>query len=421
MHSPSDVAISVRSLGKSYKIQHQATSTNRTTRTSKRGFAWPWQDSNSSDKFLSETFWALQDISFDVPRGKVFGVIGRNGAGKSTLLKILSRITDPSTGQADIRGRVGSLLEVGTGFHPELSGRENIYLNGTLLGMRRREINAVFDEIVDFAEVSRFIDTPVKRYSSGMYVRLAFAVAAHLQPEVLIIDEVLAVGDISFQKKCLGKMKDVTGEGRTVLFVSHSLSTVNSICDECLLLEDGRTKLVGPTTEVTTAYFDMSQEESGSQLDLSAQPEGDEVAVLLSAKLVDQHGDSITYANLDEPFGIEISYEIMDCRQPIIPNLHFFSGGTCAFVTTPAEPSDCIVGLHRAIAWLPAGLINSGNYTVNIAASSMNPVCVHFHLQDRFSFNVIEDVHNSSRQGYAQAIPGVIRPRLAWDIEAIRA
>lgn len=421
MYTQSDIAISVRELGKCYQIQHQAANNNRATRSDSRTLQWPWQNSGIREEFSTESFWALQDISFDVPRGKVFGVIGRNGAGKSTLLKILSRITDPTRGAADIHGRVGSLLEVGTGFHPELSGRENIYLNGTLLGMRRREISAVFDEIVDFAEVERFIDTPVKRYSSGMYVRLAFAVAAHLQPEVLIIDEVLAVGDISFQKKCLGKMKDVTGEGRTVLFVSHSLSTVNSICDECLLLENGRTKLVGPTAKVTSAYFDMNQEESGSQLDLSDKPEGDEVAVLLSAKLVDHNRDKINYVDIDKSFGIEIAYEVKDCHQPVLPNLHFFSGGTCAFVTSPAEFDASTIGLHRAIAWLPPGLLNAGHYVVNIAASTMNPVCVHFHLQDRFSFNVIEDVHSSARQGYVQAIPGVVRPHLHWNVEAIRA
>lgn len=417
MHSPSDVAISVRSLGKSYEIQHQATSSNRTTRTSKRGFAWPWQDSNSSDKFLSETFWALQDISFDVPRGKVFGVIGRNGAGKSTLLKILSRITDPSTGQADIRGRVGSLLEVGTGFHPELSGRENIYLNGTLLGMRRREINAVFDEIVDFSEVSRFIDTPVKRYSSGMYVRLAFAVAAHLQPEVLIIDEVLAVGDISFQKKCLGKMKDVTGEGRTVLFVSHSLSTVNSICDECLLLEDGRVRMAGPTTEVTKAYFENSREAIGSTLNLTEDPIGNDVARLLSARLVNPAGEQIAHTQIEHGFGIEIVYEVNMPGKAIVPNIHLFRDGTCAFMTWPTILPNSLPGLCKATAWVPPYLLNEGQYIVNFALSTWDPVQAHSDVRDRFSFNVIEDISDSSRHGFIQILPGAVRPKLEWLFE----
>jgi lipopolysaccharide transport system ATP-binding protein len=358
----------------------------------------------------------LRDVDFEVPRGQVFGVIGSNGAGKSTLLKILSRITDPTTGAAEIQGRVGSLLEVGTGFHPELSGRENIYLNGTLLGMRRREVKAVFDEIVDFAQVERFIDTPVKRYSSGMYVRLAFAVAAHLRPEVLIIDEVLAVGDLGFQKKCLGKMQDVTSEGRTVLFVSHSLSTVNSLCEQCLLLENGRVKQIGPTADVTNAYFEISQGADGSQLDFTNNPQGDDIATLLAARLIDREGSQIGHAQIDAEFGIEMTYEVKNVDQPVIPNLHFFQAGTCAFVTSPAALPEVGPGLWKAIAWIPPRLLNEGNYTINIAGSTMNPPQPHFHLQDSFSFQVIEDIHDPSRQGYAQKIPGVVRPLLSWTV-----
>jgi lipopolysaccharide transport system ATP-binding protein len=211
-----------------------------------------------------EDFWALKDVSFEVNQGDRIGIIGRNGAGKSTLLKILSRITEPTTGSVRIKGRVASLLEVGTGFHPELTGRENIYLNGAILGMGRAEIKKKFDEIVDFAEIEKFLDTPVKRYSSGMYVRLAFAVAAHLEPEILIVDEVLAVGDAQFQKKCLGKMEDVsTKEGRTVLFVSHNLSAINSLCSSTILLNKGSVGLYGKTNEVTNAYIDgFSHEQS---------------------------------------------------------------------------------------------------------------------------------------------------------------
>src|ERR1700733_5046796 len=198
--------------------------------------------------------WALKYISFEIKKGEVVGIIGRNGAGKSTLLKILSRITEPSLGYADITGRVGSLLEVGTGFHPELSGRENIYLNGAILGMRNAEIQKSFDEIVAFAEVDRFIDTAVKHYSSGMYLRLAFAVAAHLNPEILLVDEVLAVGDYVFQAKCLKKMKDVTGEGRTVVFVSHNLGAIQRLCERCILLDQGEVLAQGPTEEVIQAY-----------------------------------------------------------------------------------------------------------------------------------------------------------------------
>jgi lipopolysaccharide transport system ATP-binding protein len=204
------------------------------------------------------SLWALKDVNFEVQRGEVLGIIGRNGAGKSTLLKILSRITEPTEGRAVIHGRVGSLLEVGTGFHPELSGRENIYLNGAILGMHRNEIDRKFDEIVEFAEVARFLDTPVKRYSSGMYVRLAFAVAAHLEPEVLVVDEVLAVGDVAFQKKCLGKMSDVAQEGRTVLFVSHNMSAVQRLCSKALLLERGKVAVSGSSQDVVASYWSTS-------------------------------------------------------------------------------------------------------------------------------------------------------------------
>lgn len=414
MSNTLDSVIRVRSLGKSYSITH--TKKPNEDKDSRKYKLFSWLKSKTNDAYSKEEFWALKDLDFDVPQGKVFGVIGRNGAGKSTLLKILSRITDPTKGFAEIHGRVGSLLEVGTGFHPELSGRENIYLNGTLLGMKRREIKSVFDEIVDFAEVERFIDTPVKRYSSGMYVRLAFAVAAHLRPEILIIDEVLAVGDISFQKKCLGKMKSVTGEGRTVIFVSHALSTINGLCDECMLLENGRAKIIGPTADVTSAYFDANQDTQGAQLDFRNDPQGDNKAQLLAARLIDREGNQLKHVKLENEFGIEITYEIKNIEQPIIPNLHFYQAGTCAFVTAPANPPKTEVGIHKAIAWLPARLLNEGLYSINIAASSMNPPIAHFHLQDNFSFQVIENIHEERRNGYSQKIPGVVRPQLEWDV-----
>src|ERR1035441_10317383 len=236
----SNVAISVENLSKSYRIAHQANGARYKTLREDL-MQMPKRILSRFQRFSSplsssETFWALKDVSFDVKQGEVVGIIGRNGAGKSTLLKILSRITEPTSGQAKIYGRVGSLLEVGTGFHPELTGRENIFLNGAILGMSRAEIRARFDEIVAFADIERFLDTPVKRYSSGMYVRLAFAVAAHLNPEILLVDEVLAVGDAEFQKKCLGKMSEVARAGRTVLFVSHNMVAVEALCPRSLLL-----------------------------------------------------------------------------------------------------------------------------------------------------------------------------------------
>jgi lipopolysaccharide transport system ATP-binding protein len=418
MTKDTDTAIMARSLGKSYRIGHLETlGPQRAGRAGAgRSQRWPWLAPRQ--RLSRETFWALQDVDFDVPRGKVFGVIGRNGAGKSTLLKILSRITEPSTGMAEIRGRVGSLLEVGTGFHPELSGRENIYLNGTLLGMRRWQIDRVFDAIVDFAEVHRFIDTPVKRYSSGMYVRLAFAVAAHLEPEILIIDEVLAVGDLQFQKKCLGKMRDVSGRGRTVLFVSHSLSAVNSLCDQCLLLEDGKVKLIGPTEEVTSTYFASSEQAAGSSLDLSSDPPGDEHCRLLGARLVDRSGNTLSFAYIDREIGIEMSYELGPLTVgPVIPNFHFFITGQCAFVTSPDLLPSLAPGRHHATVWLPARLLNEGTYSVNFAATTLSPFCVHFHEQDKFCFQVIEDLHDEARHGWLHKVPGVVRPRLDWSLK----
>ena len=257
-------AISVHNLGKMYRLSHLTGRTSSFRDAITSVFMSPWRrlrQLQGTDE-TQEEFWALKDLSFDIKPGEVVGIMGRNGAGKSTLLKILSRIVEPTSGEIRLRGRVASLLEVGTGFHPELTGRENIYLNGSILGMKKREINRKFDEIVDFAEVEKFLDTPVKRYSSGMYVRLAFAVAAHLDPEILIVDEVLAVGDAEFQKKCLGKMKEVsTGTGRTVLFVSHSMAAICSLCDRALMLKAGRVYADSSAREVADVYLQSVENE----------------------------------------------------------------------------------------------------------------------------------------------------------------
>jgi lipopolysaccharide transport system ATP-binding protein len=265
----SDVALQARGLGKQYRLG--PAEPYRALRDVIAGaLARPFSGKRRPN--AAGRFWALRDVSFDVGRGEAVGIIGRNGAGKSTLLKILSRITEPNTGWARIEGRVGSLLEVGTGFHPELTGRENVFLNGAVLGMKRREIAAKFDEIIAFAETELFVDTPVKHYSSGMFMRLAFAVAAHLEPEILIVDEVLAVGDLAFQKKCLGKMGDVSHDGRTVLFVSHNLDAIQRLCPRTMLLEDGRLVATGPSTQVVARYLASTAERSApvSWLDLSA-------------------------------------------------------------------------------------------------------------------------------------------------------
>jgi lipopolysaccharide transport system ATP-binding protein len=302
----SDVAITVENLGKEYRI-----GTRERHDTLRDALAGTFKRSNVQTFKRYNSFWALKDVSFEVRRGEVVGVIGRNGAGKSTLLKILSRITEPTTGRAVIHGRVGSLLEVGTGFHPELTGRENIYLNGAILGMRRAEIDRRFDEIVAFSEIERFLDTPVKRYSSGMYVRLAFAVAAHLDPEVLIVDEVLAVGDAAFQKKCLGKMGDVAGEGRTVIFVSHNMAAVESLCPRCMLLEEGSIVCDDSSAATIRRYSLSSGIKPGSEraghFALSSSDDASSSAVVIgSMKLMNERGETTSVFRTGQTLRLEI-------------------------------------------------------------------------------------------------------------------
>ena len=306
----SDVIIRVDGLGKQYRLG--ARGRYQTLRERINGLAaapWRWlrnggkrpSDENGSDN----RFWALKDISFNVRRGEAIGIIGRNGAGKSTLLKILSRVTEPTEGEADIHGRVGSLLEVGTGFHPELTGRENVYLNGTILGMRRAEIGRKFDEIVQFAEVEKFLDTPVKYYSSGMYTRLAFAVAAYLDPEILMVDEVLAVGDAQFQKKCLGKMGDVARGGRTVLFVSHQLGQIRAFCSRCVLLEGGRIVETGSAGRVIERYLSSGFRYADLDVNLTNGRRGVPVAGARLTRLIVNGGKPPTHA---EPFELHFTY-----------------------------------------------------------------------------------------------------------------
>ena len=317
----SDTIIKVENLSKSYLLKHQNKQSYSTLRDEIAGFL------KAKDKGVSksdELFWALNDVSFDVKQGDRVGVIGRNGAGKSTLLKVLSRIVAPTKGRITIDGRIASLLEVGTGFHPELSGRENVFLNGAILGMSKAEIARKFDEIVAFAEVEKFLDTPVKRYSSGMYVRLAFAVAAHLEPEILIVDEVLAVGDAEFQKKCLGKMKDVSGQGRTVLFVSHNMSAIQNLCDKGIYLKKGEVQLAGDADKVIQAYLKASTELHAIQLADRKDRKGNGFIHFDQVKLKDSNGNEVQALQCGKDGIIEISFS----RKPgeNINNLHVALG-----------------------------------------------------------------------------------------------
>ena len=371
----------------------------------------------------SDILWALHDVSFTVSEGEVVGIIGRNGAGKSTLLKILSRITEPTSGRAVIRGRVSSLLEVGTGFHPELTGRENIYMNGTILGMTKREIDRKFDEIVDFSGVERFLDTPIKRYSSGMNVRLAFAVAAHLDPEILIIDEVLAVGDAEFQKKCLGKMQDVASEGRTVLFVSHNMSAVTRLCTRGVVLSQGGTSFEGDSIDAVTYYLAKHCHSSKEWTELDSSP-GNDFVRLRSARIVGQGGRTIESCTVDDRVIVEICYDVLR-PSVLVPNFHFYTGdGTFAFVShdhngewygRPKSP-----GRYVSRVEIPDNLLNCGWVTVGIAISSYRPVIVHCHERDALAFQVTENMDEiQKRGGFSGNMPGAVRPLLEWQTESI--
>jgi lipopolysaccharide transport system ATP-binding protein len=371
-----------------------------------------------------EEIWALRDVSFEVPEGQVLGVIGRNGAGKSTLLKVLTRITTPTGGRAEIRGRVGSLLEVGTGFHPELTGRENVFLNGSVLGMKRKEIVGKLDEIVEFAGVERFMDTPVKRYSSGMYVRLAFAVAAHLEPEILLVDEVLAVGDAEFQRRCLGRMQDFGQSGRTVLFVSHNMPAIARLCERTILLSDGQIERDGPSPDVVAHYLQSGQG-TGSFRDLvdSDQAWSDGLAKLRWIRIV-QDGRTVDTADVRRPIGIELAFTVIEQGQPIFPKIKLNSAeGEIVFNAfdtdsrwhDPARPGDYV-----ATAWIPENVLNEGLFTVDPALTSLGSgkLLPHAGARQAVSFHVHDPGEGDSARGrFTGQLRGLVRPLLEWTLE----
>jgi lipopolysaccharide transport system ATP-binding protein len=419
-----DVVIRATGLGKKYMIGHQsgerytalrdvmAQATKNLARTA--GDMFRGKPIIAGDEL--EEFWALKDVSFEIKRGDVVGIIGRNGAGKSTLLKVLSRITEPSEGRVEIKGRVASLLEVGTGFHPELTGRENIYLNGAILGMTRSEIKQKFDEIVDFAEVEKFLDTPVKRYSSGMYVRLAFAVAAHLEPEILIVDEVLAVGDAEFQKKCLGKMKDVAGHGRTVLFVSHNIPSIMTLCSRGFLLQGGLITDDGDATTICRTYLtDKQHVRSSASFNLQAPEAGDSVFRVLQARVVNALGNAQNTFSVDEPVVIEVACRLNENAPDVRINFHLSDDNeVCVFASidgTQPRPSS---GIYTAIMTIPPNFLNAQKYFISIYASSFSPNCVHAQIENALSFDLIDNPDAVTRQGYRGPFPGVVRPIMEW-------
>jgi lipopolysaccharide transport system ATP-binding protein len=370
----------------------------------------------------AEFVWAVEDVSFEVKPGEVVGLIGRNGAGKSTLLKMLSRITEPTKGRIVLYGRVGSLLEVGTGFHAELTGRENIYLNGAILGMARKEIVRKFDEIVSFAEVEKFIDTAVKHYSSGMYLRLAFAVAAHLEPEILLVDEVLAVGDARFQRKCLDKMQDVGTEGHTILFVSHNMAAITRLCPRTILLDEGHVLSDGPSHQVASEYLRRGLGTTAERewTDISKAP-GNEIVRLLAVRVGAEDGEVHDVLDIRKPIAIEMEFVVLQGGHELTPNYHFFNEhGVYVFVAGDNDPAwfnrPRPRGRFVSRAWIPGNLLAEGTIIVGAAVTTREPEIIHFFERDAVAFQVIDNMEgDSARAGYSGHIPGVVRPMLKWD------
>lgn len=417
-----DSAITVEKLGKCYRIGLAEKRAANLREAIIRAVRTPFRylESRLRTANEEELVWALRDVSFEIARGEVLGIIGKNGAGKSTLLKILSRITDPSEGRAQIRGRVNSLLEVGTGFHPELTGRENIYMNAAMHGMRRAEIKRKIDAIIEFAENGKFADTPVKRYSSGMYMRLAFAVAAHLEPDILIVDEVLAVGDAAFQRKCIGKMSSVAKEGRTVLFVSHNMQAISALCRRSVLLEKGRVKEVGETQPIVERYLEAQITEATEvEWPLGSAP-GNDVARLLSVRVLDKAGVKAYDHSITEPITLEIRFAVLQPDTDINASFHVYNEqGTCLFaVGTNYNPEwsrqRCGRGLYTGRCTIPANFLNEGAHQVSalVVQDQLNIVAradavVGFHAHD----------YGMMRGDFTGKWIGAVRPLLAWEMK----
>ncbi len=370
-----------------------------------------------------QEFWALRDVNFSVGDGETLGIIGHNGAGKSTLLKILSRITKPSGGMIEIQGRVGSLLEVGTGFHNELTGRENIFLNGAILGMKRAEIGSKFDEIVAFSEIEKFLDTPVKHYSSGMYMRLAFAVAAHLEPEVLIVDEVLAVGDVSFQKKCLKKMKDVSQTGRTVLFVSHDMSAITRICSRAIVLDKGEIAFEGDAAKVVRDYL-SSDLRISAERDFSEESNApaSEFVRLKQIRIINEDRETCGSQDIRRKIGIEATYEVTQSGQILLPNFQVYNQDrvqlfTVQDVSRQWQRHEKETGEYVSTVWIPPNFMAEGSFFVNFAVVTYLPqMRVHFNAIEVAGFDVVDSIEGDTARGdYAGKMDGVIRPILEWE------
>ncbi|WP_443640318.1 polysaccharide ABC transporter ATP-binding protein [Candidatus Njordibacter sp. Uisw_039] len=378
--------------------------------------------SNFTEEEANESvFWALNDVSFEVRRGEVLGIMGANGAGKSTLLKVLSRIVTPTSGEFWYKGTTSSLLEVGTGFNGELTGRENIYLNGAILGMRRHQIDKVFDEIVDFSGVERFIDTAVKRYSSGMTVRLAFSVAAHLDPDILILDEVLSVGDAQFSQKSMKKMESVAQDGRTVIFVSHSASAVSRLCHRAIFLGAGAITASGSVEQITGIYLgDTVHTRAEKVWDDAVAPSAEGLVKLISVKIVNKQKETLDIVDIRQSLGIEICFQVLRSGKIILPEFQIVNDEENVLFTsienrTDWDQSPRDPGLYTAIGWLDGNFLTEGRFSVNISLSSPSPRAVFLTENAILYFQVIDSlIGDSTRCDYGTQVPGLISPRLHW-------
>jgi homopolymeric O-antigen transport system ATP-binding protein len=408
-------AIEVNNLSKKYRLQGK---TKASTLRDLFLESLPFRKAPALED--DRVLWALKDVTFSVNAGESLALIGNNGAGKSTLLKILSRIVRPTTGEAVLQGRTGSLLEVGTGFHRELSGRENIFLNGAVLGMKRSEIKERFDEIVAFSEIERFLETPIKFYSSGMYMRLAFAVAAHLEPEILMVDEVLAVGDLAFQRKCLRKMRDISKHGRTVVFVSHNMQAVTRLCERAIWIENGRLKEDGASKDVVSNYLNSRAETSSSRSWPSENGPGSESIQLRGAKVRDEYDDGSAAFDIRKEVFVEIRYEIKKKDTVVSPGIQLINEeNICVFTSYDLDPNwrhePRETGVYASTARIPANILSEGNFRVNVFCSTAEPLRVHFEENDAISFLVTDSLDGDSARGdFGGNVEGVVRPMLEW-------
>ncbi len=422
-----DWAIRVEGLGKQYQIGARPALYSTLRESLTTAFMGPFRQltasgSGSDKNDRVETIWALKDVSFEVKEGEVLGVIGRNGAGKSTLFRILSRITEPTEGHVKIRGRVGALLEVGTGFHPDLTGRENIYLNGAILGMKKTAIDRKFDEIVAFAEVEKFIDTPVKHFSSGMRVRLAFGVAAHLGPGVLIVDEVLAVGDAAFQRKCLNKMEDVGSHGRTVLFVSHNMPAITRLCGRAVLFDGGKIMADGPPHEVVSQYLNTGVDTSAVREwpDPATAP-GSAVVRLCAVRVRTEDGRISATVDIRKSVAIEMEYEVLQPGCIFHPHFSLHNqDGVNLFTAHDVDPAwrgrRRPPGRYFSTGWIPGNFFNEGILYVCPCMRTLQPNAFHFGERDAVAFQVVDSPERDTARGdYPESVPGSLRPLLKWE------